>query len=281
MTERYSRNEALFGAEGQRRIRETKVCIVGLGGLGSHVAQQLAYLGVDDYRLVDFDIVTSSSLNRLVGAQDIDVEAATKKIVVARRTINGIKPSARVDPLDARVVDPAAEAAVARADIVFGCLDRDLARLQLTELCARYARPLFDLASDVSDDEDGELRYGGRVVLCDGKRCLVCLGLLDQEEMALDSMSPEQRATHERIYGVRRGALENTGPMVVSINGVVASLAVTEFMAQVTGLRTPFPYLNYFAERQLIRQSLDQPEPDCYYCTKLWGSAKREILPGS
>ena len=150
MTERYSRNEALFGAEGQRRIRETKVGIVGLGGLGSHVAQQLAYLGVEDYGLVDFDIVTNSSLNRLVGAEDADVEAATKKIEVAKRMINRIKPSARVDLVDARVIDPAAEAAIGRADIIFGCRDRDLARLQLTELCARYARPLFDLASDVS-----------------------------------------------------------------------------------------------------------------------------------
>jgi molybdopterin-synthase adenylyltransferase len=281
MTERYSRNEALFGAEGQRRISETKVGIVGLGGLGSHVAQQLAYLGVEDYGLVDFDLVTKSSLNRVVGAQDTDVDAATKKVDVAKRTINGIKPSARVDPVDAHVMDSAAEAALGRADIIFGCLDRDLARLQLTELCARYARPLFDLASDVSNDEDAGLRYGGRVVLCDGQRCLVCLGLLDQEEIALDSMSPEQRAIHERIYGVRRGVLEDTGPMVVSINGVVASLAVTEFMAQVTGLRAPFPYLNYFAERQLIRRSLDEPKPGCYYCTKLWGSAVREVLPGS
>src|SRR5690242_13972898 len=116
MTERYSRNEALFGAEGQRRIGETKVGIVGLGGLGSHVAQQLAYLGVEDYGLVDFDIVTNSSLNRLVGAEDADVETATKKIDVAKRMINRIKPSATVDLVDARVMDPAAEAAIRRAD---------------------------------------------------------------------------------------------------------------------------------------------------------------------
>jgi molybdopterin/thiamine biosynthesis adenylyltransferase len=42
---RYSRNIALFGEEGQRKIAATAVAVVGLGGLGSHVAQQLAYLG--------------------------------------------------------------------------------------------------------------------------------------------------------------------------------------------------------------------------------------------
>lgn len=268
MSERYSRNEALFGAEGQQRIRATRVTIVGLGGLGSHVAQQLAYLGVQNYGVVDFDIVTESSLNRLVGAQYADIEARTKKTEVAERTIKAVNPSASVDPIDARVTDADVEPLIRSADIVFGCLDRDLPRLQLTELCARYARTLFDLASDVSG-EASDLCYGGRVVLCDGERCLVCLGLLDQEEMARDSMSPEQRESHDRIYGVRKSALSDTGPMVVPINGAVASIAVTEFMALVTGLRAPLPHLRYFADRQVIRQSLDAPEPGCYYCKRI------------
>jgi len=272
MSERYSRNEGLFGADGQRRIRETKVAIVGLGGLGSHVGQQLAYLGVRDYGLIDFDIVTDSSLNRLVGAQDADVERQTKKVAVTEGMIKSITPDAAVAPLDARITDARTEDVIAGADVVFGCLDRDLARLQLTDLCARYGRTLFDLASDVTN-ENGEVHYGGRVVLCDGNRCLVCLAMLDQQEMARDSMSPDQREAHDRIYGVRRRALGDTGPMVVSINGAVASIAVTEFMALVTGLRVPFTNLRYYADRQLIRQSADQAAPDCYYCNGIWATA--------
>jgi len=270
-TERYSRNRGLFGADGQRRIAATKVAIVGLGGLGSHVAQQLAYLGVADYGLVDFDVVTDSSLNRLAGAGDGDVATATKKIAVAERTITGIKPDATVRTADARVDDPDAEPLIYGVDVVFGCLDRDLPRLQLTELCARYAKPLFDLASDVGGEND-ELWYGGRVLFCDGTRCVACLGLLDQPEMARDSMSPDQREAHDHIYGIARTALENTGPMVVSINAAVASIAVTEFMALVTGLREPFAHLNYLAHEQVIRKSLDPPEPGCYYCTGIRGA---------
>jgi molybdopterin-synthase adenylyltransferase len=269
--ERYSRNKGLFGAEGQKCIAATNVAIAGLGGLGSHVAQQLAYLGVVDYGLIDFDIATDSSLNRLVGARDDDVGAATKKIAVAERTIIGIKPDATVRKADARVDGPDADALIRGADVVFGCLDRDVPRLQLTELCARYAKPLFDLASDVGGD-DHDLWYGGRVVLCDGTRCLSCLGLLDQQEMARDSMSPDQREAHDRIYGIARAALHNTGPMVVSINGAVASIAVTEFMVLVTGLREPFAHLNYLAHQQVIRRSIDPPEPGCYYCSGIWGS---------
>ena len=270
--ERYSRNEALFGAEGQRKIAQTKVMVVGLGGLGSHVAQQLAYLGIGDYALVDPDIVTNSSLNRLVGASDADAAAQPKKIVVAERTIKAVKPDARVTTIDGKVDAVEVEPLIAEADVVFGCLDRDLPRLQLTDLCAQHAKPYFDLASDTGGEED-DLWYGGRVVFCDGTRCLVCLQLLDQEQMAHDSMTPEQRETDARIYGVDRGALAGTGPMVVSVNGAVASIAVTEFMAYVTGLREPAGQLTYYGDKQVIRRSLDLPEAGCYYCTGLWATA--------
>ncbi len=271
-TERYSRNEALFGAEGQRRIAATGVTIVGLGGLGSHVAQQLAYIGVRDYRLVDFDIVTDSSMNRLIGAVDADVAAQTKKIAVAERTIKAIIPNATVRPLDAKIDAPEAEAAIAAGDVVFGCLDRDLPRLKLTELCARFAKPLFDLASDTGGEGE-ELWYGGRVVFANGAGCLVCHDLLDQQEIARDSMSPEQREAHHRIYGVERDALAGTGPMVVSLNGVVASLAVTEFMVFVTGMRAPAGQLIYRGETPVVRRVVDEPEPGCYFCNGLWRSA--------
>jgi molybdopterin-synthase adenylyltransferase len=270
--DRYSRNEGLFGWQGQRRIAATSVAIVGLGGLGSHVAQQLAYFGVRDYRLVDFDIVTDSSMNRLIGAVDADVAAETKKIDVASRIITGIIPSATIDPIDARIDAPESKAAIASADVVFGCLDRDLPRLKLTELCARYAKPLFDLASDTGGEGDDRW-YGGRVVFANGAGCLVCHDILEQQEIARDSMTAEQREAHDRIYGVERSALAGTGPMVVSINGIVASLAVTEFMVFVTAMRPPASQLIYRGQVPTVRRVTDDPEPDCYFCTGLWGKS--------
>lgn len=273
--ERYSRNEALFGAGGQRKIEATSVAIIGLGGLGSYVTQQLAYLGVRDYGLVDYDVVTESSLNRLVGAVHADIAAGVKKVAVAERTIRAIKPEATINALDARIEAPEVEPLVAAADIVFGCVDRGLPRLRLTELCARYAKPLFDLASDTGGDGD-ESWYGGRVLFCDGSRCVVCLNLLDQQEMARDSMSDDQRAAHDRIYGIARNALDATGPMVVSVNGAVASIAITEFMVLTTGMREPKAHLNYYADRQIIRAVADRPADDCYYCSGIWGSSVGE-----
>jgi molybdopterin/thiamine biosynthesis adenylyltransferase len=265
--ERYSRNIALFGAEGQRKIAETKVVIAGLGGLGSHLAQQLAYLGVLNYGLVDNNIVTRSSLNRVIGAVEPDVAARTPKVMVAKRLIETIQPTANVRVVEGKVDADGVAELVARADVMFGCLDRDLPRLQLTELYARHAKPYFDLASDTGG-EGSNAWYGGRLVFCDGTRCLSCLDLLDQNQIARDSMSPEQRAADAQIYGINHDSLEGTGPSVVSINGVVASLAVTEFMALVTGIREPAAYLKYRGDLMMITRSVDEPRENCWYCTQ-------------
>lgn len=273
MTGRYTRNEALFGADGQAKIGETRAAIVGLGGLGSHLAQQLAYLGVNEYVLVDFDVVTDSSLNRLIGAVDEDVAAGTKKVAVAARVIKSVNPAATVTLVEAPLVDRRSVEGIAAAEVVFGCVDRDIHRLELTEITSRHARPYFDLATDIHG-RDRELAWGGRVVFCDGSRCLVCLPeILDQDAIAFDRLDPEQRDADRRIYGVDREALGATGPSVVSVNGVVASLAVTEFMVWVTGLREPASQPIYVAGRGIVRVSKDQPAPGCYYCTGLWGTA--------
>lgn len=59
----------------------------------------------------------------------------------------------------------------------------------------------------------------------------------------------------------------------MSLNGVVASLAVTEFILYITGLREPAPQLIYRGEGGIVTRSVDQSEPGCYYCSGLWGTA--------
>lgn len=265
---RYSRQEALFGAEGQARLAGTSVAILGLGGLGSHVAQQLAYLGIRSFLLIDGDAVSPSNLNRVMGASERDV--ASPKVEVARAMVETIQPDSQVTTDARRLVGTESQPHdFPDVDAVFGCVDDDTPRLDLVRLCSAYALTYIDLASDVATG--GE--FGGRVVFAkDGERCLSCLGELDQHVLARAQMTEEQRAADDRIYGVERDALSGTGPSVVSVNGVVASLAVTEFLMWVTGLREPFGYLNYRADRGTVGTRADPDRRYCHYCMTLWGS---------
>lgn len=107
-----------------------------------------------------------------------------------------------------------------------------------------------------------------------GEGCLHCLGVLDQEEAAEDLASDGERRNKEAVYGVSRTLLGRTGPSVVSINGIVASLAVNEFMVTVTGLRKPQQVLTYRGTTGKVFASIEQTVADCYYCFALRGLGK-------
>jgi len=81
----------------------------------------------------------------------------------------------------------------------------------------------------------------------------------------------EARKLREALYGVRREQLGRAGPSVVSINGVVASLGVTEFMVDVTGIRKAKRLITYRGDLGTVLLSRDDPPADCYYCKALWG----------
>jgi molybdopterin/thiamine biosynthesis adenylyltransferase len=264
MTEdRNERNVRMFGAEGQKAIGQQRAVIVGLGGLGSAVAQDLAYLGVQHYRLIDRDVVTTTSLNRLKGAAPDDVNVP--KVLVAHRMIELIQPGVAVEPVQSWLADT--PDALADASIVFGCVDRDIHRVEIVKACVAAGIPFFDLATDVID-HDGQLAFGGRVLWSgDRQRCPFCMDLLDQTQMRRDALTPQQRADHDRIYGIPASRLDEAGPSVVSMNTVVAGVAVNEFMAWSTGLREPKALLTYRADLGSMRPSLDPPMASCPYCS--------------
>jgi molybdopterin/thiamine biosynthesis adenylyltransferase len=263
---RYSRQELLFGDKGQRRIQQQRAAIVGLGGLGSHVAQQLAYLGVLTYVLVDGDIVTISSLNRVIGAVEADVTLLRPKVEVAARMIGAVQAGAKIQSIPQYLEGEQARRAIPATDIVFGCLDDDTARLQLLDLCASSGRPYLDLSTDTGEGS-GRPWYGGRVMFSFvGRGCLSCRQLVDQRVLARATMTPEQQTEDDRLYGVATSGLGGTGPSVISLNGTVASLGVTEFMAWATRLRDPWPHLTYRGDLGRVTLNQDEPMPDCYYC---------------
>jgi molybdopterin/thiamine biosynthesis adenylyltransferase len=267
---RYARHIGLFGAEGQELIGSTRVAIIGLGGLGSHLAQQLAYLGVTQFLLLDADTVSVSNLNRLIGAGTPDL--GTVKVNIVARTIRAIQPQATIDAQPQLLAEGTEPPGLADVDVIFGCVDQDPVRLDILRFASAHAIAYVDLASDVTL----EGQFGGRIVFAkERERCLSCLGELDQHAIARARMSEEQRAADDRIYGIDRAALAEGGPSVVSINGVVASLAVTEFMCWRTGLREPAGFLTYRGDLGTVTRRGEGEQPPCVYCTSGWGSASR------
>ena len=270
---RFDRQLPLLGSEGQARLRGANVVVVGLGGLGSHAVQQLAYLGVGRILGIDPDRVDVTNLNRLVGATPEDARAGRTKVEVMRRMVTGIAPGTEFEGHEVSVMSKAALAALADADLVLGCVDLEGVRLVLTEYCAAYEVPYIDAATDVVTD--GGLEYGGRVVSCTSDAgCLVCTGELDAAEAGDDLAGPAEREARDRIYGVPAAQLGRSGPSVVTINGVIASVAAMEAMVHLTGLREPILVIRYrgsVANRTPVTIRTERDRDECYICQSLRG----------
>jgi len=268
--ERFDRQVRFFGKEGQLRLAAVRVAVVGVGGLGNLVAQQLALLGVGGLILIDSEELAETDKNRNPAARHDDPIPGTLKVDIGERMVKTVDPEIQVEKIYDSLVSARAFDVLVRADYVFGCLDSEGARLILNELCAAYTRPYFDLASDILPGNPPN--YGGRVcVAWDGHGCIACYGLLDIEEAQADLAGPEAKRDRDALYGVTHEALDHTGPSVVSINGVVASLGVMEFMVAVTGIRPPKPVITYHGHTGKVTVSTNEPLPNCYYCKGIRG----------
>lgn len=271
--DRFDRQVDLFGAQGQERLRATHAAIVGVGGVGSFVAQGLALLGVGAITLIDADELAETNRNRHVCARKSDPIPGTLKANITARSIWDYDDAITVTPLPRSVIGPEGFEALGAADVVFGCVDLEGPRLVLTEFCAAYEKAYFDIATEVFPGSPP--RYGGRVFSSVGGGCLVCMDQLDLEEAREDLESPAERAARLTAYGVPTEALARTGPSVVSINGVVASLAITEFMKWRTGLGAPTRLLRYDGASGKVTLSADKPRTDCWYCHGVRGQGAR------
>lgn len=269
---KHDRNIRFFGAAGQALILQQRVAVVGCGGLGEHVIQQLTCLGVGEIFGIDDEDLSDTNRNRYVLARHTDPAPGTHKVDIAERAIDALDPGIRFIPVKNSVRSQEAFDALRRATTIFGCLDNEGGRLVVMELALAYGIPYFDLASDIPGPSD--LDFGGRVALVSPEHagCLVCSDLLDLDEARRDLESEASRVDREKIYGVDKSDLGQSGPSVVSLNGVIASLAVTEFVMRVTGIRAPLQYTSYRGRQGIVTKSELGSQADCYYCNAVKGA---------
>src|SRR5258707_12844213 len=118
--DRYSR-QSFLSPDAEDLIARITVAVPGLGGGGSHVVQQLAHIGFQNYVLYDGDAVEESNLNRLIGAKVADSLAETPKLHLAKMMIYGLQSCANVRGFACNWQDHPEP--MRESQIVVGCVD--------------------------------------------------------------------------------------------------------------------------------------------------------------
>ncbi len=136
---RYQRNLGSLGPEGQGRLLASHALVVGLGGLGGHVVEQLARCGVGQITGMDPDVFDETNLNRQLLATSSSL--GQRKVEAARERVTLVNPTCTFTGIP-RCHRDVPEAQWTTVDIVFDCLDSIRDRLDLADLCACRGRVL-------------------------------------------------------------------------------------------------------------------------------------------
>lgn len=238
--ETYSRQVVLadIGYDGQLKLRNARVCLIGVGGLGAPVALKLAGMGIGFLRMVDRDIVSRSDLHRqyLYDAQCV----GQPKVEVAWRKLSQLNPDVELEPVPESLNSINAEELIDGMDVVIDGLDRPEPRYIVNRTCNKLNIPyVFGAAIEA---------FGNVSTLLPGQTfCLECFmpGLKDEDLPACG------------VVGVHPSVL-----------GIVSSVQVSEAARVIMGQEPKlFNKLLYVDLREFEFNILDIPALDtCKVC---------------
>lgn len=283
---RFDRQVRLFGAEGQSLLAKSRVAIIGLGGVGSVLAEILGRLGVGHFVLVDPDRLHPTNLPRVIDAsgwdamtllqgencprwmQRLGAKLAARKIDVARRVIRKANRGVRVQSFFKRMEEPDVVEALKGCDYIFLAADSHRARRLFNAIVYQYLIPGVQLGVRVqSDAETGEVVNVHTTVrlVTPESGCLICNQAISpqrlQEESTPTADLQRQRYTDEAAV---------VAPSVISLNAVTAAEAANGFLFFVTGLAAPDAFQGFvqtYPRARRTRFVAPRRDADCPDCS--------------
>jgi molybdopterin/thiamine biosynthesis adenylyltransferase len=235
---RYSRQMMLrgFGEEGQRRLKKSRVAVAGIGGLGSPASLYLAAAGVGYIRLIDFDIVDISNLNRQVAHWSTDL--GRPKVESAAMKLTQLNPDITADAVNEKITGETVGQLLEGIDIVIDGQDNLPTRLLINSECVSRGIPYVFAAVHGFE--------GYLTTIMPGKG--PCLRCIYPSEALPDGVIP----------------------VIGPTPGVMGCLEATEAIKLIVGIGTPTVgrLVVYDGERMSFQQINIKQNPKCPTCGK-------------
>lgn len=273
----FDRQVRAFGPDVQQLLKELRIGIVGVGGTGSCVAEQLVRLGVGSVLIADGETFEASNVNRVYGSRVVDADIP--KVKLAERLAADIGLGTDIEVIAKPVTFESVLTKFRTCDAVFGCTDDEFGRSLLTRFAVYYAIPVFDMGVKIHSEDENIRSIQGRVTtLMPGLACLNCRHRLSSERItaeALRATDPEAAAELEEEGYIPE--LEDPAPAVVPFTTAVAASAVGEFLHRLTGFlgddRQSSEILHLIDNTRLRTNNI--PSRDGCFCSDemFWGRA--------
>jgi molybdopterin-synthase adenylyltransferase len=267
----FKRTRAVWGRENHEKLAKLKIGIVGLGSVGSMVAESLARMGMQKFVLIDFDKVEAHNLDRLVGATRKDI--GLFKVDIAKRLIETVRTAAQIQicSINKSLYFVEAYKSAIDCDILFSCVDRPRARYILNHIAYAHLIPVIDGGIQVrfEGDESKGYEFAGAdwqvQTVSPTKPCLHCLEVYSASDVSLEISglldSPSYLKGLSKDYYKRKNN-ENIFPFSANL----ASMEIFHLVAITTGSGglTDFGVQRFRYDPGIISQYSDKKcSPNC------------------
>ncbi len=268
---RFARQVLMFGAAGQETLRSMTVAVVGAGGGGSLLVQNLAHLGVGRLIIIDFDRVDITNLSRIVGATPADARCRRLKVDVLRRLVASIDPDIEVVAIPGDVTYTEDARLLLGCDFVFSATDTQFARFAVNAICNQYLIPGAQVGAKVVTDESGavQLAYAMHRPIDLAGACLECGGAIDPDALRREQLDAAERRA--QAYLDAPGAGDIADPSVITLNSAAVALAMLDFQFAATGMFPPRTRLGqriYHAPERELRVREARVRRGCRWCDR-------------
>ena len=282
----YDRQVRWLGKRGQDFLANTKVAVIGGGGVGLPLTTMLARLGVGTIVVIDPDRLVPENLPRMPEARRSDALMAlralpggehpavkrfldglgTRKTRLARRAVRRANPKARFVGIAADVASARAVEELLDCDFIFQAADTHMARNLANVIAHQYLIPMIQMGTRIDVAEQtglvGDIRSTVRLVL-PHRGCLRCSDCIDATKLQEDATGAVERERNRYVN-------EIPAPSVITFNTEVAAKAASDFLLMLGGLLDQRATLANLRFRPRLREC--QPiepapgQPGCPHC---------------
>src|SRR6266550_268691 len=265
----FNRSALVLGLDVMRTIMHNQVIsIVGVGGLGSIVAEHLIHMGFHEINLIDPDVLEMSNLNRVVGAYYEDAQKKRYKVDVVKRHTTSINPHATVLACKSDVHDKEMESVLALSDWIIVATDNHASRLKVQELSVQYFVPLLSLGVNITVKKNKIEDMSGEVITArvGDYLCLHCLNRINPIKVASER-HPDQTIREALVKRGYVSGMDIKEPAVKTLNTTLATMGVEVLINQYTEARRHVPVLVYenngYMRIYEDRESVEQRNKRC------------------
>lgn len=264
--EYFDRQARAFTADLQPILKRLHIGIVGVGGTGSAVSEQLIRLGIGKLTIIDGGAFEKSNVNRVYGSTVFDEDLPKVNIIARSAAEIGLETDVRY--VQGHLSFRSVTRQLLNCDMVFGCTDDEWGRSILNRLAHQYYIPVFDMGVNIDTDHDKILSVQGRVTtLLPGAACLLCRKRISSDRVraeAIAALNPEE-AARLRKEGYLAN-IDEPAPSVISFTTGIAAMAVSEFLHRLTGFQgtdRKSTEIIFLFDQSRIRTNSTAPAPDC------------------